>query len=765
MERQFEILRPGVPVHYLEASTPANSADYLPDDSFKLQSPEHRLSICCGRSHIRAMEYASRPGMPPFSVILEDDAAMHKTQFFNTVKEVIAKWDTEIVPARSKLVALGWLCGKQHTKFDSELSCRPGSGLLHNYFAYGLQAYMVRREDMWKYIINFDFPTYVQLREHIHSLRVPDLNPEDPIVDIDYYLTHTLGETLVYPPVAIETGGKSTLNHNDHSGYWDQLFKGREEMRNDYLTRERLPPDFQCIVITCNAERRKHMEAQFAALRPGVPIHFLEASTPANSADYLPKEPFAEKDAEKRLALCCARSHIRAMEFAGRPESPPFSVILEDDVALHKTQFFNTVKEVITLWSTRVAPRKNRYVSLGWIPSSPFEEYVKRPSVCELKCVFGSSLQDGAYIVGMQAYLVRREDMWNYGINFEFPTYLQLRDHVRRLRVVDMKEDDEVIHIDHYLPRMLGQSVVFPPVAIETNVSSSLGHSNYIYWHHYFKDREAMKDDFLDRCPTPPTTPPPFQCIVITCNAERRAFMEAQFAALQPGVPVHFLEASTLANSAEYLPKEPFADKDITKRLRLCCARSHIRAMEFAGRPESPPFSVILEDDAALHKTQFFNTVKEVIALWDTHVAARKNKYVSLGWMPARFHEYIHRPILTELVSRYGSRLLEGLYSVGLQAYLVRREDMWNYGINFEFPTYLQLRDHVRRLRVRDMAEDDEVIDIDQYLPRMLGQSVVFPPVAIETGAKTTLHHIGNGILWDNYFKDREAMRDDYSTY
>lgn len=755
MERQFEILRPGVPVHYLEASTPANSVDYLPKEPFKAQYPDEqlRLAICCGRSHIRAMEYASRPGMPPFSVILEDDAAMHKTQFFNTVKEVIAKWDTEIVPAGSKMVALGWLCAKRHTTVNCELSCRPGSGLLHSYTAFGMQAYMVRREDMWKYIINFDFPTYIQLRDHIHSLHVSDLNPDDPIIEIDYYLPRTLGETLVYPPVAIETGGTSTLNHSDHSAYWNQLFKGREEMRNEYLTREVLPPEFQCIVITGSEERKRCMEAQFAVLAPDIPVHYLEASTPANSADYLPKEPFAKRDEEDRKAICCARSHIRAMEYASRQGMPPFSVILEDDAALHKTQFFDTVKELITKWSTHIAPQKNKYVSLGWIPTGSFEEYAGRPAIGELAS--GHRLLNGFYAIGLQAYLVRRDDMWTYSVNIDFPTYVQLRDHVRSLRIPDMPADDLVIHIDRYIPRMFGQAVVFPPMAIESGVDSMLGHKNMLYhWNPFFSGRETMKDDYFV---------PQFQCIVITGNAERRRCMEAQFAALAPaGIPVHYLEASTPENSSDYLPKEPFAEKDAEKRKAICCARSHIRAMEYASRPGMPPFSVILEDDAALHKTQFFNTVKELIAKWDTYIAPQKDKYVSLGWIPSSpFEEYVRRPAVGELACRFGSKLLNGFYVVGLQAYLVRREDMWTYGVNFDFPTYVQLRDHVRSLRAHDIPADDLVIHVDHFLPRMLGQSVVFPPVAIETGMDSMLGHT-NAIYWKHFFRGREAMKDDY---
>lgn len=240
------------------------------------------------------------------------------------------------------------------------------------------------------------------------------------------------------------------------------------------------------------------MQTQIAALAPAsMSVHFLEASTPANSTEYLPPMPFVKKDGENRKAICCARSHIRAMEYASRPGMPTFSVILEDDAALHKTQFFNTVKEVIAKWDTHVAAHKDKYVSLGWIPSSPFEEYVHRPVVGQLACRFGSRLLNGFYVVGLQAYLVRRNDMWTYGINFDFPTYLQLRDHVRSLRAHDIPADDLVIHIDHYLPRMLGQSVVFPPAAVESGMDSLLGHANAVYWHHFFRGREAMKDDYM----------------------------------------------------------------------------------------------------------------------------------------------------------------------------------------------------------------------------------------------------------------------------
>ena len=37
--------------------------------------------------------------------------------------------------------------------------------------------------------------------------------------------------------------------------------------------------------------------------------------------------------------VCCARSHLRAIEYACREDASEYSVICEDDIAVHKTQF------------------------------------------------------------------------------------------------------------------------------------------------------------------------------------------------------------------------------------------------------------------------------------------------------------------------------------------------------------------------------------------------------------------------------------------
>ena len=134
-------------------------------------------------------------------------------------------------------------------------------------------------------------------------------------------------------------------------------------------------------------ERKKIIEQQYTDLKLTAPLYFLpNPASISNSTDYLPSD-IDQKDQTTLKVLCCARSHIRALEFASREESPEFTIILEDDVAMHKSQFTNGIEEIITNWNTLIYP--NKMASIGWIPFRNYEEYIAIESTRKLKCVYG----------------------------------------------------------------------------------------------------------------------------------------------------------------------------------------------------------------------------------------------------------------------------------------------------------------------------------------------------------------------------------------
>jgi hypothetical protein len=100
------------------------------------------------------------------------------------------------------------------------------------------------------------------------------------------------------------------------------------------------------------------------------PVHYLEASTPENSESYFPPG-ISHRD---KRHMCCARSHNRAVHYASQDISTQFSVIVEDDVGFHKTEFERTIKELAGRW-TEVEALNRHAVALGWIPEHNYKDY------------------------------------------------------------------------------------------------------------------------------------------------------------------------------------------------------------------------------------------------------------------------------------------------------------------------------------------------------------------------------------------------------
>jgi hypothetical protein len=248
---------------------------------------------------------------------------------------------------------------------------------------------------------------------------------------------------------------------------------------------------YQFVVISVSDERRWALEAQFREIKVTVPIHFLEPTVISNSQEYLPKglSTITLKN------ICCARAHLRAIEYASFPDSPEFTVIIEDDVAMHKTQFLHSIEEIIANWKTLIEPDK--MASLGWLPFKNYGAYADCKSVGSLKCVPGSKVMKTFYAFGTQSYIVRKRDVAPLIKHIIHPTYEQLKTHLRSLNLTIITNDD-FIDIDTYLNVILGQAVVFPQMAIEREVASSLGHGNGVrHWDVFFKDYECLKNNYI----------------------------------------------------------------------------------------------------------------------------------------------------------------------------------------------------------------------------------------------------------------------------
>lgn len=248
----------------------------------------------------------------------------------------------------------------------------------------------------------------------------------------------------------------------------------------------------QIIVICASELRKKYMEKQFEEFYIPFPVHFFEASTPENSKDYL--IGFDNTDYWKKV-ICATRSHARAIENAGLTTSPEFTIILEDDVAFHKTKFFPVVEELRLNWDNIIPPHVD-YVSLGWIMGRPHEGYSKLCTSLNL-----ASYQElGRFdlmVHGAQAYMLKRSTAAMISPIINKSTFNEMKETVMAKNYPELKGCSwEAIALpDKLLQRILFQWNLFPSLAIEyEGFASTVGNNNYtLCWNNYFAGREEDK--------------------------------------------------------------------------------------------------------------------------------------------------------------------------------------------------------------------------------------------------------------------------------
>jgi GR25 family glycosyltransferase involved in LPS biosynthesis len=262
---------------------------------------------------------------------------------------------------------------------------------------------------------------------------------------------------------------------------------------------------YQFIVITANNERKQLMQKQFDMLKEDLNIYYLDASTPSNSQDYL--NGFSNDNYNDKKSghlsfemicktACCFRSHIRALEYASKSNFD-FSIILEDDVAFYKENFLNLINEMFCNWNEYDT---RKMVSIGWIPLENYEFYfTKKSKYTKLKSVPGTTIHAAEHS-GFQGYIVKNNDI-PYLDYLVQPTLIELYDKLNSLEFKSIFNRASFIFetpVDDYLNWLFKQMIVFPPLVIERDIPSLLGHKNIEhYWRKYFKNYEAEREKYM----------------------------------------------------------------------------------------------------------------------------------------------------------------------------------------------------------------------------------------------------------------------------
>jgi GR25 family glycosyltransferase involved in LPS biosynthesis len=474
---QFNTFYKDTPLTFID--TTRNEA-YFPTDA----SVFDKNRMDCARNHFKALEYAARSESPEFSIILEDDVIFHKTDFVKIVHEVITNWDD--LMGSDRIASIGWIPLQNYTKYESmkavkTLEFDTKYKVFNSFYAVGMQAYIVRKSQIASFVPILVKPTYNKLLESLHSYKCSVLADINDYFN-DYVLPRLLGQRCVFPPAAIESDCVSILESKNTS-LWNNFFKGYSELKINFYN----PNKFQFLTVSASEERRKHVRYQCSQIAANIPLYFIEPDDPPS---YVPTDVLKEE----RKVMYCTRSHFKALERAAQPESPEFSVILEDDVAFHKTQFITAINEIIERWSEIMG--NDKMASIGWIPCNNYDKYLPAKSINTLKSVPESKILNDRFVVGTQAYIVRKKEILSYINILLKPTYKEYEDAVKAQRYPNFEPGCKLIACDVVIPRILGQRILFPPVAIETQTQSIIGHPQTLYWNTFFKDHESLLEDY-----------------------------------------------------------------------------------------------------------------------------------------------------------------------------------------------------------------------------------------------------------------------------
>jgi GR25 family glycosyltransferase involved in LPS biosynthesis len=261
-----------------------------------------------------------------------------------------------------------------------------------------------------------------------------------------------------------------------------------------------------------------------------------------------------------------------------------------------------------------------------------------------------------------------------------------------------------------------------------------------------------------------------YQFIVITACEKRKQKMIELFKELNISDNlIYYLQASTPENSEEYFMDAPIMeDKD--KKI-ICCAKSHFRAIEYATRNESTEYSIIIEDDAAFHKTDFLKIIEEIISNWEKHF--KYCHYISLGWVPCNnyhYYESMENKIKIQSISDINNKYVfyNTFYAPGAQCYMVKKHKIKEISQILNKSTFILFKESIRNFMDSKYGTDFEefcYVSVDILLNRMMLFRVLFPPLVIEQ--KNTISLLGhqNPDIWDIFFKGHEEEMKNYMTY
>ena len=224
---------------------------------------------------------------------------------------------------------------------------------------------------------------------------------------------------------------------------------------------------------------------------------------------------------------------------------------------------------------------------------------------------------------------------------------------------------------------------------------------------------------------------------VLWCKEERRSFIEQQLKSYNLPCRVVYFKASKPDDSVEYItPGTAVIDK------LQCCFRSHINALNDFITNNLGGHVLILEDDICLAK---HNLLENLAATLDRYKANPRIVYVSIGYLPMTLKG---DPIHTKLHMLSNDGTLYYDFSKANFTVWGSQAQLFSYTIASDIvdilhrPTGLEVKASVEEYLKTHRTYQNKAkhMMIDDLLPLLFSQGIVFPPLAVEQNAPSTVH-------------------------
>jgi GR25 family glycosyltransferase involved in LPS biosynthesis len=233
------------------------------------------------------------------------------------------------------------------------------------------------------------------------------------------------------------------------------------------------------IVFICGSKERKDFQIQqMNDLRIPYPVHFMEAYTPFNSAEYLND---VAKPQETPNELCCFRSHIAAIHWYTENSPCDYVIVCEDDVAFLKDNFVERLNEVIALWEKHT---ELDYIHIGYLPNPNKRKHC---SIYQDKTLFWGENDPIQVVFGMQAYMIKRVAAKSIVDFLHKPIVLEARKALaNHKRTIYSKRRLKLVS-DYMIPMFLNSGFVFPMLVTEMPFSTLI-HKGHFHRHLFWKN-------------------------------------------------------------------------------------------------------------------------------------------------------------------------------------------------------------------------------------------------------------------------------------